>query len=186
MTIKLDHALSGYAADGKIDDVKHLIVEGASPRAKDSWALRSAALNGHLEIVKLLLPISDPKDNDSCALRCASMNSHLEIVKLLLPVSNPKARNSDALRWAANNGCLEIVKLLLPQSDPQLILADFHFQRSPGCDLLLACLPADFVKRFMADNPGLDLPRARAVLASQHLSTRKTTVKSANLRRARS
>ena len=102
-----------------LEIIKELIDEGAYPKADDSRALREAARNGHLELVKFLLPLSDPKAFNSSALRWAARNGHLEIVKLLLPVSDPKAENSEALRSAALNGHLEIVKLLLPVSDPK-------------------------------------------------------------------
>ena len=92
--------------------IQELLDEGANPKADDSEALRRAAGNGHLEVVKLLLPVSDPKARDSEALRWAAENGHLEIVKLLLPVSDPKANDGLALRLAARNGHLEIVKLL--------------------------------------------------------------------------
>jgi ankyrin repeat protein len=49
-----------------------------------------AATKGHLEIVKLLIPVSDPKAGGSYALRLAAENGHLEIVKLLIPVSDPE------------------------------------------------------------------------------------------------
>jgi ankyrin repeat protein len=58
-----------------------------------------------------LLPVSDPKACNSSALRWAANNGHLEIVKLFLPVSDPKADYSEALRRATENGHLEIVKL---------------------------------------------------------------------------
>ena len=99
--------------------IKELIEEGADPKAINSFALRSAAENGHLDIVKLLLPLSDPKAVESQALRRAAYNGHLEVVKLLLPVSDPKANDSEVLRWAAAQGHLKIVKLLLSVSDPK-------------------------------------------------------------------
>lgn len=102
-----------------IEVIKELLEEGVDPKAGDSYALRWAAQKGHLEIVKLLLPISDPKANKSQAIRYAAQNGHLEIVKFLLPVSDPKADKNHALRYAAHNGYLEIVKLLLPLSDPK-------------------------------------------------------------------
>ena len=99
--------------------IKQLIKEGADPKINNNYALRLAATKGHLEIVKLLIPVSDPKSLDSEALRLAAENGHLEIVKLLIPVSDPKSLGSYALRWAAAEGHLEIVKLLIPVSDPK-------------------------------------------------------------------
>lgn len=116
---KADKVILGEREEINLEVIKRLIEEGANPKADESYALRWAANNGHLEITKLLLPMSDPKDHVSEALRYAAMDGHLEIVKLLLPVSDPKAFNSFALRWAAMNGHLEIVKLLIPVSDPK-------------------------------------------------------------------
>ena len=93
--------------------VKELLASGrVYPKARGSWALRWAAANGHLEIIKLLLPVSDPRANDSQALRGAAANGHLEIVKLLLPVSDPKANDSEALQAAALKGHLEIGRVI--------------------------------------------------------------------------
>ncbi len=116
---KADKVILGRRSRITPRKIKQLIKEGADPKAHNSNALRWAATNGHLEIVKLLIPVSDPKAGGSYALRLAAENGHLEIVKLLIPVSYPKAHNSYALRWAAENGHLEIVKLLIPVSDPK-------------------------------------------------------------------
>ncbi|MDD4081916.1 MAG: ankyrin repeat domain-containing protein [Sphaerochaetaceae bacterium] len=99
--------------------VKRLIEEGADPNTCNSWPLRCAAEFGHLDIVKLLLPLSDVNTRDSEALRWATANGHLEIVKLLLPYSDPKIYDSEALMYATKNGHFEIVKLLLPYSNPK-------------------------------------------------------------------
>jgi len=107
---------------GDLDTVKRLVETClVNPQGSDSEAFCFAALNGHLEMVKFLLPHSDPTALDSQALRWAAANGHLEIVKLLLPHSNPKAKNSEAFRWAAKHGHLEVVKLLLPHTDPEVV-----------------------------------------------------------------
>ena len=72
--------------------IKELIEEGADPKACDSKALRFAAYNGHLEIVKLLIPVSDPNACNNYAIRLAARKGHLEIVKLLIPVSQMNER----------------------------------------------------------------------------------------------
>ncbi len=214
MSTKLNNALHKAAGNGHLDEVKRLLETGAAPVANDYLALRLAAGNGHLEIVKLLLPASDPKADDSLALQWAAMNGHLEVVKLLLPVSDPRANNSSALRWSAMNGHLEVAKLLLPVSDPRAnnssalrravesghleivklllpfsnyahMLKDPDFIQSPGCDLLLSCLPGSFIKQFMVDNPTLSLPRTTAMLAAQALSHKRAPTKRVTLRRAR-
>ncbi len=145
-----------------------------------------AALGGRVNDVKQLLEAgADPKANDSRALRMSARNGHLEMVKLLLPVSDPEADDSLALRWAAENGHLEIVELLLPHSDHAKPLNDQGFVASSGCDLLLSCLPSPLAKKFMADNPSLNLPRTIAMLAARGLSSRNSTAKSAAVKPGR-
>ncbi len=166
-------ALNLAAENGHLKIVK-LLLPASDLQADEFSALRYAASNGHLDIVKLLLPVSDPKADGSRPLRYAAKNGHLGIVKLLLPLSDPKARGFWALRHAASNGHLEIVEFLLPHSDYAKALVFLGFISSPGCDILLSCLPQPFVKQFVADNPSLSLPRASALLASQHLRRRNT------------
>lgn len=89
-----------------------------NPKAGKSFSLCWAAEGGHLECVKLLIPVSDPKAADSQALCRAADNGHAECVKLLIPVSDPRADNSGALRLAVLSGHMDCVKLLLPVSDP--------------------------------------------------------------------
>ena len=92
-----------------VANIQRLLRDGADPKAYDSEALLVAARQGHLAIVKLLLPVSDQKALESLALRWAARHGHLAIVKLLLPVSDPKAYESAALRWAARNGHHKVV-----------------------------------------------------------------------------
>lgn len=44
--------------------------------------------NGHFSEVQRLIPISNPKANNSLALTRAVVNEHIDIVKLLIPVSD--------------------------------------------------------------------------------------------------
>ena len=75
-----------------------------------------ASSNGHVECVKLLIPLLSDLDNGE-ALRRASGNGHADCVKILISVFNPKYGNSSALRWASQNGHAECVKLLIPLSE---------------------------------------------------------------------
>jgi ankyrin repeat protein len=112
---KADKVILGRRSKITTKKIKQLIEEGADLRVNNSGALRWAAWNGHLGIVKLLLKAgADPKVYNGSALLKATSKGHLKIVKLLLKAGvDPKTYNSYALRWAANNGYLEIVKLLL-------------------------------------------------------------------------
>jgi len=116
---KADKIILGEREEITIEVIKRLINEGADPTVDNNYPLRYAALNGYINIVKLLIPVSDGKASNNIALKYAAYNGHVEIVKLLIPVSNPKANNSEALRYAAEYGHTEVVKLLIPVSDPK-------------------------------------------------------------------
>jgi ankyrin repeat protein len=100
------------------------LADGAGARDDESRALSEAAERGHLECVRLLIPVSDPLADGSRALSEAAENGHVECVRLLIPVSDPLARDSVALRWAAVKGHADCVALLLPASDP-LAVGDY-------------------------------------------------------------
>ena len=103
-----------------VETFQELLKEGADPKAENSYALRYASYNGHLDIVKLLIPLSDPLHMNSQSLINAALMGHYDIVKLLLQAgSNPLAENSMALQFAAKEGHADIVKLLIPLSDPK-------------------------------------------------------------------
>jgi len=84
---KADKVILGKREKITAKVIKRLIAEGADPQACENYPLDWAAHNGHLEIVKVLLPYSDPKANDSRPLRSAVIKKHIEIVKVLLPYS---------------------------------------------------------------------------------------------------
>ncbi len=115
MSTNLHMVLSEAVMAGSVANVKFALAKGADPKAKNSGALQLAAEHGHLEIVKLLLPVSDPTAVGSWAIKVAAANGHLEVVRLLLPVSDPAVAGVSAVRYAAANGHLEIVKLLSSQ-----------------------------------------------------------------------
>ena len=93
-----------------------VIVEklGADVRAWSDYALRYAANNGHLEVVKYLIDKgADVRAWSDYALRLAANNGHLEVVKYLIDKgADVRALNDYALRYAAFNGHLEVVKYL--------------------------------------------------------------------------
>ncbi len=174
-----------YAAKNGYLEIVKLLLPVSDPKAYDSLALQRAAEDGPLETVRLLLPVSDSKAGNSLALRCAAQNGHLEIVKLLLKGSDPKAYGSLALRAAAKQGHLEIVDLLLPHSDCSNLFKLKWFTDSSACDILLSRLPASFVLEFMVTNPTLGLPRTSAMLASDSLQQRPTTSRKVATQRQR-
>lgn len=91
---------------------------------RNSYALKWAASNGHLEIVKLLVtcPGVTAAADSNYALRWASSNGHTEVVQFLLGCTgvDPAAESNDAIQRACSNGNVDIVKILLrhPAVDP--------------------------------------------------------------------
>lgn len=115
----LDQTLAIRAAEGALSLITELLAEGANPLQHDSRALQEVSENGHVECVKLLIPISNPQASESYALQLAAKNGHAECLKLLIPLSDARADNSLALRWAADGGHAECLRLLIPVSDPK-------------------------------------------------------------------
>ena len=60
----------------------------------NNYAIRQASMNGHIEIVRLLLKDGrvDPSDLNNWAIREASIYGHTDIVKLLL--DDPRVRKN--------------------------------------------------------------------------------------------
>lgn len=126
-------ALHRACAAGKVKVVRRLIQwpdldmnkqpiqpnDGCSHRTHSS-ALRAAAVNGHTEVVKLLL--WDPsaarhltQPDTQRVLLPAVVNSHVGVVAALLsaPAACAAQPTAHALRAAARNGCAEMVHVLL-------------------------------------------------------------------------
>lgn len=78
-------------------------------------ALGQVAVNGHKEIVELLLKAgANVHAEDGQALIYAAENGHKDVVELLLRAgADVHARDDCALRWAAGNGHKDVVELLL-------------------------------------------------------------------------
>ncbi|RKP16014.1 hypothetical protein ROZALSC1DRAFT_25765 [Rozella allomycis CSF55] len=85
--------------------------------AGSNYAIRMAASNGHIRLVRHLIRKSRvvPSDRKKCAIQRAASNGHAKIVKLLLDDVrvDPSDCNNYAIRWAASKGRAEVVKLLL-------------------------------------------------------------------------
>ena len=87
-------------------------------------ALVRAASQGHVEMVKYLIPLVKGKQNRSNALAWASHNGHLDVVKVLAPKACAKFEKSIALQWAFKNGKTDILDVLLPLSDVEVAIED--------------------------------------------------------------
>ena len=112
---------------GRLGEVETRLQKLQDPNAPDAavwWtALHSAAENGHLEVVRLLLEAGAfcdqaTTDDGTTPLILAALEGHLEVARLLLEAgaSCDKAATDDgstALIQAAEDGHLEMVHLLL-------------------------------------------------------------------------
>lgn len=160
MTLRKSDRLIDAARQGRLEDVR-VFMKGC-PREQKGVALRRAAEYGHVECVKLLIPVSNPKDLNSDALRLAAQNGHAECVKLLIPVSDPYNQCSVALVCAALNRHAECVRLLVdvsqPKSDNSRALQWASFNNDPICfDLLYDVSDPQAALNCMCDdleNPG--------------------------------
>ena len=101
----------------KVSTWEYLVEQGIDINADDNYALRWAAGNGHLDIVKYLVEHgADIHAQEDYALRWAAVNDRLEVVKYLVEHgADIHANNNHALRWAAGCGYLDIVKYLEEQ-----------------------------------------------------------------------
>lgn len=96
-----------------------------NPRANDNIALRYAAFNGNVEILRFLkdhwnLTTEDARADNNYALRYASQNGHVDVLRFLkdnwnLTTEDARALNNYALRYAARNGHVEVLKFLKDQ-----------------------------------------------------------------------
>lgn len=116
--------LKKYVLNANTEAVRTLLATDAGKEVAsvdNNYVLYSAAANGHIGIVKMLLDISYVKDNvadnNNALLHWAAENGHVDIVKMLLEIpsvkDNAAVYNNYALRFAAKNGHTDIVKMLL-------------------------------------------------------------------------
>lgn len=109
--------------NGKLDEVKRLLhdvdVERSTffDRAELGWAMRAAAIKGHVDVTECLLKNgADPNFMDGMVLVQACRNGFLEVVELLLDYgAEPNSNDGQSLRWACAAGHLPIVERLLPE-----------------------------------------------------------------------
>lgn len=127
---------------GNTVEVKRLIPL-SNPKLDGSLALHWAAINGHIECVELLIPVSDditqPTQKNTVhvaaayeevgqtfTLRANSLflieaarNGDSDEVARLIPISDLKATGNKSLQIAAQKGHVECVKLLIPVTNPK-------------------------------------------------------------------
>lgn len=101
----------------KMGDIERcqVLVTQCDPTYDDNRAITTASINGHLEVVKLLLECGgDATAQGNQAIINASWYGHLEVLKLLLEHGgDATTQDNQAIINASENGHLEVVKLLL-------------------------------------------------------------------------
>lgn len=91
-------------------------------RSNNNFALRQAARNGHVNILRFLkdefgLTAEDARDDNNDAIELASQNGHVDVLRFLkeefgLTVKDARANNNYALLYAAGKGHLEVLRFL--------------------------------------------------------------------------
>lgn len=109
----LDQQLSTAALLGNMPRVAGLLAEGADPLADNSMALRFASMNGYLECVELLLPLSGAGSSSMAAIM-AAFCGRAECLAAIIAFSQEPINVDEALSGAAKNGHAECIHVLLP------------------------------------------------------------------------
>ncbi|KAJ3232324.1 hypothetical protein HDU81_003066 [Chytriomyces hyalinus] len=118
------YLLKFAATSGLFDGFRYLVDHGSDPAIEDSTPLILAALNGHADIVDLILKDgrADPGVSKSFPLRASASKGYAKIVELLIqdPRTDVATTDNSAFKLAASDGHLEVVQLLLncPGVDP--------------------------------------------------------------------
>lgn len=124
------------AENGKLDLVKTLVggINGESDiniNYKEGSAIRWAARNGHIDIVKLLIDKgAHVRCNEDYALRWACSEGHVEVVECLIDLCPSKHTYTKSLGYAVENGHNQIVKMLLEHNasvDAKIIVIAVKF-----------------------------------------------------------
>lgn len=105
----------------------YLCKNGANVTADGNYAVRRAAENCHLEVVKYLHQNgADVTAVNNYAVRMAAENGHLAVVKYLHKNgANIAAYNNYAVVYAAENGHLEVVKYLY-ENGANITVGDYY------------------------------------------------------------
>ena len=144
---RLSFGIANFVKVGNLYLLRKAVQEGDVEQAKDKLTklrdinalrinalyggqrtlLHNAAVEGHADIVELLLEQQDIEVNSlnyprSTPLLLAAWKGHTEVVKLLLAredieVNKQNRHGHNALHWAAYNGHTEVVRLLLEHAD---------------------------------------------------------------------
>jgi ankyrin repeat protein len=151
-------ALHRAAQNGQLDQVKSLLLQGASLKKVNNFAetpLYLAATNGHLEVAKLLLAKgANWRAQNSLkisVLQAATRGGSVPLVNLLLDRgADPAAVDSNgmnSLHWAAVAGNYRVVEILLAKG-MDINARDF-LQRTPlsTASMATSCAPKESVAK---------------------------------------
>lgn len=138
-----------------------------------SEALRWAVWKGHLDCVKLLIPVSNPNTRgrldgsvdgaritfNLSPLHLAVLKERIDIVEELLPVTDFKITKDEeqVFQTAVANGDIDMIKLLIPHINPKIVKS---FQKD-------GLIPKEYLK----ENDFRDLPLSTQVARCKVVET---------------
>lgn len=117
----MDDIINTAATNGNAQQLRSLLI---GVELTDDYALGLAAIGGHVECVRLLIPMSTIHIKKTMAFRWAAQNNHFECVKVLLPYSTTSSRTK-ALKAAVVFKNQEMIDLLAPSSDAKRVYDEF-------------------------------------------------------------
>ena len=107
----------GRAVQYRRDDVVHALLPFVQ-KPLSGFLLAHAAGQGRLGMVETLLPFCDAKENDSLALSWAAEGGHLDVVRVLAPLSGPLG-SKNTISDVVAKGRADILGFILPLCLPK-------------------------------------------------------------------
>ncbi len=150
--------------------------------AYNNGALNIAALNGHDEIVSLLLTVDSVKENvnDNEALKYALLNNHTKVIKRLFQEPKLKQKfNHEVFMSAVTNGNLDLLNLFLSDDATKSLAAAndnyalFNAAKNGKLDIVQLLLTVPAVKEKAAKEGTV----VRAALQNGHVEIAKELIK---------
>lgn len=108
-----------------IDKIEHLLANGASLETNFYEAFSYAANAGKSMVMFCLEKGVDVRERDDCAIKIAARNGDMELIRYLMKKDAiTSVDNFEPLRNAANNGHVEVVKFILKDMNNDIRLID--------------------------------------------------------------
>lgn len=122
-SLNLIRSLNSAALRGDLEEVKHLISSGVDIKEGGSAAVNYAIMEGHTEVVKLLVSAGEIMYSHVYPLRTAAERGHLDVIKFVISVVDSSENESilrnratlknDVAVSAVLSGQIEIAKFMV-------------------------------------------------------------------------